>query len=232
MRANGSPNVVKWTLAEARSSNGGNPRTRILRAAADLFHKQGVRLTTPAEIIKAAGAGRGQFYHFFKNKNFLVHEVLHSFLQSLKDGTCPVRYDITSWDDVKKFFISHIEFQRKFAMTRSCPIGTVANEISEEDELVRKDIHAIVEMMKKKLAAFFAVEKAQGRLAGSADPAAAAEFCIAAVQGAMLLGKINRSSRLAEVAVKEALLHLENYVVHPKCQACTEEESRPFLDLA
>jgi len=226
MRANGSTNAAKWTLGEERSRNRGNPRTRILRVAADLFHKQGVRLTTPAEIIKAAGTGRGQFYHYFKNKNFLVHEVLHCFLESLKNGTSPVTYDIASWDDLKRFFTSHLEFQRKFAMTRSCPIGTVANEVSEEDELVRRDIHAIVEMMKKKLATFFAGEKARGRLVGSADPGAAAEFCIAAVQGAMLLGKINRSSRPAEAAVKEALLHLANYVVQPERHASACKEGR------
>lgn len=230
MRGNGSANVVKWTLGDPRSLDGANPRTRILRAAADLFHKQGVRLTTPAEIIKASGTARGQFYHYFKNKNFLVHEVLHCFLESLRNGTCPVSYNVASWDDLKRFFTSHVEFQRKFAMTRSCPIGTVANEVSEEDEKVRKDIHAIIAMMKKKLAAFFAGEKALGRFAESADPEAAAEFCIAAVQGAMLLGKINRSTRPVEAAVKEALLHLENYVVRPELQASRAEVGPQFHD--
>src|SRR5262249_44596956 len=152
------------------------------------------RLTTPAEIIKASGTGKGQFYHYFKNKKVLVHEVLRCFLESLRTGRCPIRYDIASWEDVRKFFLSHIEFQRQFAMTRSCPIGTVANEVSEEDEMVRNDISRIMEMMKNKIAAFFAREKAGGRLVETVDPEAAAEFCIAAVQGAMLLGKINRSS--------------------------------------
>ncbi len=212
MRASKSQIVVKWGPEEARSLNGAKTRVRILRVAAELFHKQGVRLTTPAEIIKAAGTGKGQFYHYFKNKNFLVHEVLQCFLAAVAAGTAPVSYDISSWQDVKRFFLSHIDFQRKFGMTRSCPIGTVANEVSEEDELVRKDINLIVEMMESKLAAFFAKEKARGLLIKGVSPEVAADFCIATIQGAMLLGKTNRSSRPAEAAVKEALLHLQNYV--------------------
>ena len=217
MRSSDSQVAVKLTPNElGRRLNPAKPRVRILNAATELFHKQGVRLTTPGEIIQAAGTGRGQFYHHFKNKSFLVHEVLRRFLEAVRTGKGPVSYDITSWQDVERFFLSHIEFQRKFAMTRSCPIGTVANEVSEEDELVRHDINLILEMMTSKLATFFAREKANGRLGAEVKPDVAADFCIAAIQGAMLLGKGDRSSRPVEGAVKEAILHLQNYVVPAK----------------
>jgi hypothetical protein len=38
-----------------------------------------------------------------------------------------------------------------------------------------------------------------------------ADFCIASIQGAMLMGKIKRSSQTAETAVAEALAHLKGY---------------------
>jgi hypothetical protein len=41
-----------------------------------------------------------------------------------------------------------------------------------------------------------------------ADEGALADFCIATVQGAMLMGKIERSPRLVETTVAEALRHL------------------------
>jgi hypothetical protein len=43
-----------------------------------------------------------------------------------------------------------------------------------------------------------------------------ADFCIAAVQGAMLMGKIKRDSQPVEAALREALTHLKRYVVMPK----------------
>jgi len=33
----------------------------MIRAAADLFHKQGVRATSPDQIIEASATGKGQF---------------------------------------------------------------------------------------------------------------------------------------------------------------------------
>ena len=66
--------------------------------------------------------------------------------------------------------------------------------------------------MKNKLAAFFVKEKATGRLVRRANPASLADFCIGTMQGAMLMGKINRSSRTVELTVQEALGHLRSYL--------------------
>jgi len=43
-----------------------------------------------------------------------------------------------------------------------------------------------------------------------------ADFCIATIQGAMLMGKIKRSSRTVEATLQEALTHLKRYVVPGK----------------
>jgi hypothetical protein len=66
------------------------------------------------------------------------------------------------------------------------------------------------------LAAFFIQEKAKGRLVGKADTERMADFCIATVQGAMLMGKIKRSSHTVETTAREALAHLKGYAVTPK----------------
>ena len=195
----------------AQSLGGTSAKMRILQAAGDLFHKQGIRATSPEQIIKASGTGKGQFYHYFKNKNLLVHAVLQSCLKAVRTGTTPISYDIASWEDLRNFFVSHIEFQRQYAMTRSCPIGAIGHEVNEEDELIRQDVGLILEVMKGKLAAFFIREKAKGRFSQDAKPEVVADFCIAIIQGAMLLGKVNRSRMPADAAVEEALLHLKFY---------------------
>ena len=38
---------------------GAETRLRIIRTAADLFHKQGARATSPDEIIEASRTGKG-----------------------------------------------------------------------------------------------------------------------------------------------------------------------------
>ena len=196
----------------ARSTKGTETRLRIIQAAADLFHKQGVGATSPDQIIEVSGTGKGQFYHYFKSKEGLVHEVLQTYLDDITKGTAPLNYEIKSWQDLERWFLSNIELQKRFRMTRGCPLGTIGNEVTENDELIRQDLSLIFEVVKNKLAAFFIRERAKGRLSEDANEDQMADFCIATVQGAMLLGKIKRNSQTVETTVREALAHLKGYV--------------------
>jgi TetR/AcrR family transcriptional repressor of nem operon len=195
---------------------GEETRQRIKRTAADLFHKQGVRATSPDEIIEASRTGKGQFYHYFKSKDGLVHEVLQGYLEEIQTGGAPLSYEIASWQDLERWFLSQIELQKSFQMTRGCPFGTIGNEVTENDELIRQDLSLIFELVKNKLTTFFVKEKARGRLSRKANPEELSDFCIAAIQGAMLMGKIKRSSLTAESAARQALAHLKGYKTMPK----------------
>jgi len=197
----------------AKFPRGAATRARIIRAAADLFHQQGVHATSPDQVIEASETGKGQFYHYFKSKEGLVHEVLKTYLDDITRGAAPISYEIDSWEDLERWFFSNIELQKRFHMTRGCPLGTIGNEVTENDELIRQDLSLIFEVVKNKLAAFFIKEKAKGRLCQDANEERLADFCIATIQGAMLLGKIKRNSQLVERTVREAIAHLEHYAV-------------------
>src|SRR5207237_1341964 len=129
-----------------RSGRGTLTRSRIIRAAADLFHQKGARATSPDEIIAASRTGKGQFYHYFRNKEGLVHEVLQTYLEAIKSGTSPIDYEISSWRDHERTFAAHLELQKRYQMTRGCPFGTLGNEVSADDELVRQDVSLIFEV--------------------------------------------------------------------------------------
>ena len=194
-----------------KSVKGADTKAKIIRVAADLFHKQGVGATSPDEVISGSNTGKGQFYHYFKSKQGLVHEVLQTHLRAIKTGSAPINYDISSWDDLESWFFAQVELQKAFGMKRGCPFGTIGNELGDGDELVRQDLSLIFEVMKNKLMAFFIREKAKSRIAKDAKEDRLADFCIASVQGAMLMGKIHRSSEVAEGSLKEALSHLRRY---------------------
>src|SRR5262249_24278761 len=127
------------------TSRGEATRQRIMRTAADLFHKQGVGATSPDEILEASRAGKGQFYHYFGSKEGLVHQVLLSYIEGVEGGTAPVDYEIHSWDELERWFVSHVELQRRFRMLRGCPFGTIGNGITEKDELIRQDLSHLFE---------------------------------------------------------------------------------------
>ncbi|HKW33111.1 MAG TPA: hypothetical protein VJN92_08900 [Candidatus Acidoferrum sp.] len=116
-------------------------------------------------------------------------------------GASKVNYEINSWKDLEKWFFAQVDLQKSYDMTRGCPFRTLGNEVTQNDELVRQDLSLIFEVVKHKLAAFFVKEKAKGRLAN------------ATIQGAMLMGKINRNSETVETTVREALVHLKSHLV-------------------
>ena len=70
-----------------RSNQGVDTRLRIIASAADLFHKQGVHATSPDDVIEASDTGKGQFYHYFKSKEGLVHAVLQTHLEAIRTGS-------------------------------------------------------------------------------------------------------------------------------------------------
>jgi len=208
------------------SARGAATKQRIMRVAADLFHKQGVGATSPDEILEAARAGKGQFYHYFASKQGLVHQVLLSYIDAVESGNGPVDYDIESWEDLERWFAAHITLQKHFRMLRGCPFGTIGNGINPKDELLRQDLSHLFEIVKNKLRAFFIKEKAARRLTAEAEADRMADFAIAAIQGAMLMGKVKRSALPVEGAVREALAHLRRYVAAPRSRPRTRPGRR------
>ena len=194
-----------------RTPRGDNTRQRILAAATDLFHKQGVVATSPDEVIEASATGKGQFYYHFKNKEDLVHQVLLHYLEAVRNETGPIFFRIESWADLERWFNTPAELQKRFGMTRGCPLGTIGNEITEDDDQIREDLSLVFEVGQEKIARFFVNEKAGGRLDPRVREDQLAEFCHAVIQGAMLLGKVRRSSELVERITREAFAHVKQY---------------------
>lgn len=200
-------------------------KARMIRAAAELFHRQGLGATSPDDIVKASGAGKGQFYHYFKNKQGVVHDVLRCYGKAIETGSAPLKYDIQTWQDLKDWFFAQLELQRSFGMTRSCPFGTIATGVTENHELIRQDLNLVFDLVADRLAAFFKAEKASNRVSGEANEKHMADFCIATAQGATLIGKITRDSRPVESAIRMALARLEH---SSGTQETAESLHRPF----
>jgi hypothetical protein len=56
---------------------------------------------------------------------------------------------------LERWFSAQVEMQRRFRVTRECPFGTIGNEVTENDELIRQDLSLIFELVGNQLATFF-----------------------------------------------------------------------------
>lgn len=193
------------------SEKGNVTRARIVETARELFHKNGVRATSIDQILEASGTGKSQFYHYFNSKEDIVHEVLKFYMRITQSGQGPVRVHIESWEDLERFFYDHVEGLRMLGFERSCPVGSIGNELASENEQVRVDVNMIFDYMRKNIAGFLKGLKSEGRLSKSADPDTLADFSIASVQGALLLAKVRKDGAPAENTVRHALAYLKSF---------------------
>ncbi len=183
-------------------------KIRMIEAAMDLFHQQGVNATSIDQILAKSGTGKSQFTHYFKNKDGLIHASLQFLHEIIETGQAPTGYDIKTWKDLEGWFRTYIEFQKSVNLERSCPLGTIGNDLSNEQVLLRQDVRLFLQWCRGQLARFFAEKKAAGEMVSSVDPDAVADFCIAIMQGGMLLTKIKRDTDMFENAADQALAYI------------------------
>ena len=69
-------------------------RERMLGAALELFHRQGVKGTSVDEILEKSGTGKSQFTHYFRTKEGLVHATIEFLHEIIRDGKVGTGYDI------------------------------------------------------------------------------------------------------------------------------------------
>ena len=185
-------------------------RQKILNTAWDLFHARGVHATGLDEILEKSGTGKGQFYHFFTNKDDLVHQALQSFFARMKSGQLRVALELHSFSDLKRWFQFFIDFQKTSGCTRSCPIATIGAEIEDSQETLRNDACEIFDWMRGCLANCFVEMKRSDELHRKCDPQELADFCLTILQGGLLLSKIQRNSAPFENAVQHALRYVKS----------------------
>lgn len=200
----------------SRVNRPSDTRFQIVRAAGDLFHERGLRSTTTDEIIEAARVAKDEFHQHFKSKVELAGAVLRYHIEELAAGAGPLKYRLDTWSDLEECFASHVDFQKRFRMTRGCPIGRLGSELREEDDSVRQSLNLALDLMVTKLECLFSREKMAGRLAGDVDVEQLANFCVVVIQGAMLSGKIRVNCRCVERIFEDLLSHLNRYVKVPR----------------
>lgn len=189
------------------------PRLRIISAAADLFHKKGVRATSLGEICKIAKVSMQQLHHHFRTKANLAEAVVRAYLTEIKGDTSRLHGKLDTWKGLERTFAAHVRLLEQFRMRRGCPLGIIGNELTDKDEAVRQELKLVFEALKERVATFFEKEKSEGHLLRTTDQEQLAEFCVATIQGAMLIGKVRRNSRAVKRIFADLSMHLSRYRV-------------------
>ena len=186
-------------------------RDRIILASWDLFHERGIHDTSVDDILKKSETGKGQFYHYFGNKEGLIQAVLEDGRKKVLNGDIVGMEPIETWEDMRRWFNTKLEKTRHYDCKRACPIGRFAAELSENDEDIRRSVLLVLETVKQIPKEFFIKLKARGELRDDADPEELATFCEAVLQGGSILAKAEQDTKALEVSLDHAYAYLQSF---------------------
>ena len=191
-----------------------NTRQKIIETAAHLFHLHGVKGTSVDDILKASKTGKSQFYHYFRSKDRIIREVVTYHLSTILENRRKALLQIRTLDEFEGFI------QREIAPKNQdcrggCPFGTMANEMSESDEVLRKELVGVFNQMEESIALTFSLLQAKGELDETADPESLAQFFISVLQGSMLLSKTGHDPQPMRNAFQHFMSYLRKHVPTP-----------------
>jgi len=122
---------------EKLTTKGRATRERIVAAASELMLQRGVARTTIEDIQEAAAISTSQMYHYFADKNDLVAAVI-DFQTDHVLGVQHLGLDrIDSIKDLYRWRDIMVDLVRNLGCVGGCPIGSMANELSETDPIAR-----------------------------------------------------------------------------------------------
>ena len=113
-------------------------KSKIVKAAWTLFHKNGYEQTTVDEIIVASKTSKGTFYHYFKGKEALLNTLSYLFDDKYEELAGIVDPDLSAYD--KLLFFNHELF---YMIETTIDVNLLASLYSSQ--LITKDKRSLLE---------------------------------------------------------------------------------------
>jgi TetR/AcrR family transcriptional regulator, transcriptional repressor for nem operon len=190
------------------TSKGTQTRNRIVAAAAELMFEQGVAGTTMEDVRAAAGVSSSQIYHYFADKSALVRAVIEYQDERTVGGQEPMLARLDSVAGLRAWRDFLVEHQRQLQCRGGCPIGSLGSEVAETDPKARAVVATAFQRWEAGIRGGFQAMSERGELAPGTDPGRLATATLAALQGALLLTQVQRSTEPLEVTLDTVIDHV------------------------
>jgi AcrR family transcriptional regulator len=198
------------TVPQPRTGKGRATRDRVLDAATELVFEHGVSGTTLDDVRAAANVSKGQLYHYFADKEDLVHAVIDRTIQQVLDAQ-PRLIDLSTWAAIAAWFDDLVRLQVDRHAIGGCPIGSLAGELAETDEQARAELAAGFDRWEAPLREGLQHMQANGKLRRGADPARLATATLASIQGGLVLTQTRRDPQQLRIALDAAHAYLRSF---------------------
>ncbi len=188
-------------------------KDHIIEVASRLVHLGGFNHTSIGEILLESGIGKGNFYYYFRSKEELGYAIIENnfrqFSAEVIDRAFGNHKDaLTQLDD---FLDVLLDMHRRRNCTGGCRLGNMAIEMSDIHEEFRKKCQEVFDAWRAQVETVLQRARASGQLSDRVNVLALAQFIIAAVEGAILLAKVEKDVAILEQCFAELKNHIRMY---------------------
>jgi TetR/AcrR family transcriptional regulator, transcriptional repressor for nem operon len=195
---------------EPKTGRGRASRERIVERAAELFAERGIAATSVDEVLAAAGAGKGQFYHYFRSRDELAAAAVGFRCAQVVAGLTEALGGVSSLAELERALAGFVAGFEESGMP-GCPIGTLAAEVAGRNEEARLQAAAGFDAWERLLAGALERIRQRGELRADAGPAMLATGLLAAIEGGMVLSQARRDMASLRIAVDAGITHLRTW---------------------
>src|SRR5437870_7331911 len=121
-------NELRPATAKGRAT-----RERIVQAAAELVAEKGAAGMSLDDVRARTGASRSQLYHYFEDRDDLVHAVIDVTADSVLDRQGELLDHLDSWAGIDRRFDTLVQDQIDRQAPGGCPIGCLPGQLAERD---------------------------------------------------------------------------------------------------
>ena len=196
---------------EPKTGRGRASRERIVERAAELFAERGIAGTSLDEVLAAAGAGKGQFYHYFRSRDELAAAAVEQRCAQVVTGLTQALGGVSSLAELEQALAGFIAGFEQMGLP-GCPIGTLATEVAGRNEAARLQAAAGFDAWERLLADALARMRQRGELRADAQPAMLATGLLASIEGGMVLSQTRRDVASLRIAVNAGLAQVRTYL--------------------
>jgi AcrR family transcriptional regulator len=160
-------------------------RERLVAAAIQLLHQQGIERTTLANIAEAADVPAGNVYYYFKTKDDVIAAVIEAHVQQIVTTLDSIDARYRSPKSRLKAFVRELARRSETVAQYGCPLGSLCSEL---DKRAEEPGFRVRELMRLPIS----WAEAQFRSLGRRDAHDLALDLIAAYEGSALLANTMR----------------------------------------
>ena len=115
------------------TTKGRATRERILQAAAELIAEKGTAGMSLDDVRARTGASRSQLYHYFEDRDDLVHAVINVTIDTVLNTQGELLDHLDSWAGIDRWFDALVQHQIDRQACGGCPLGSLAGQLAESD---------------------------------------------------------------------------------------------------